>query len=184
MKKDNLDQLFKELEGAFDMEHPLEGHQDRFLQKLNAQKGVTSIPTKTKKWNWKYLSIAATFIVLVSLGIGIVNNRGGDEVQISPEVQQSQLYFTSLIEEEVERLNAIADEDTKVIIDDVMLQLEKLENDYTVLESKIQNDGANKQILHAMIINFQTRINLLQDVINQIEEIKEQKINSDENNII
>ena len=52
------------------------------------------------------------------------------------------------------------------------------------LEEDLANEGNSKQILHAMIINYQTRINLLQDVLTQIEEIKQFKTTQDENQII
>ena len=46
------------------------------------------------------------------------------------------------------------------------------ENNYKELELDLINGGNSKLILSAMITNFQTRIDLLQDVLQQVEEIK------------
>jgi len=62
-----------------------------------------------------------------------------------------------------------------------MIQLKKLETNYKQLETDLINGGNDKLILSAMITNFQTRIDLLQDVINQIETIKNLKNYNDEN---
>lgn len=49
MSKDNLDHLFKNLEGQFDVETPNEGHQARFLEKLNAIENTKTIVQKDSK---------------------------------------------------------------------------------------------------------------------------------------
>jgi len=56
-----------------------------------------------------------------------------------------------------------------------MVQLKKLENNYDLLEKEMIKGGNSKLILSAMITNFQTRIDLLQDVLDKIETIKKLK---------
>ena len=36
MEKENIDKLFDKLQGAYDTEEPIGGHQQRFLEKLQA----------------------------------------------------------------------------------------------------------------------------------------------------
>jgi len=62
-----------------------------------------------------------------------------------------------------------------------MLQLQRLETGYQNLEQDLVNGGNSKLILSAMITNFQTRIDLLQDVIDQISTIKTLKNQNDAN---
>ena len=101
--------------------------------------------------------------------------------EVSSEVSNTQFYFASLIEEQVNQLESENSPETKNIIDDTMIQLKKLETDYIKLESDLQKGGNSKMILSAMITNFQTRIALLQDVLGQIETIKNLKNYNDEN---
>lgn len=183
MENENIEQLFNKLQGTFDIEEPREGHQDRFLEKLQASQGVVSLDTKRRSW-WKPLSIAASVVLLVAVGIGFFNTtptRDEQVAEIAPEVSQTQFYFASLIEEQVKELEDMGTPETQKIIDDTMVQLKKLEANYSSLEEDLLNGGNSKLILSAMITNFQTRIDLLEDVLNQISTIKNLKNQNDAN---
>ena len=180
---ENLENWFKKIEGTFDTEEPQKGHQARFLDRLNASKGTTGLYRKNKSW-WRPLSIAASVLVLMTLGLAVFMSRPTlDEqvAEISPEVSKSQIYFAGLIEEQVNQLKRESTPATKKMIDDTLLQLKKLERNYGQLEQDLLNGGNSKLILSAMITNFQTRIDLLQDVLDQVETINNIKNNKDEN---
>lgn len=177
---DNISKLFERLEGTFDIETPDANHENRFLMKLKQQalanetsEEDTRKPVILFTW-WK--PMAAACVILLSLGIFIGSNfqfgTETQEVTFSPEVENSQLYFASLIEEELEKVKAAENEDTKEIVQDALLQIERLENDYNDLKNQLIEHGDDKRILYAMVANFQLRIDLLQNVLAQIEEIK------------
>ena len=105
-------------------------------------------------------------------------------VEISPEISKTEFYFANLIEQEVNKLQSESSPETKKIIADTMIQLDKLEKNYKSIESDLINGGNSKLILSAMITNFQTRIDLLEDVLNQVEEIKNIKNTDNEKTII
>lgn len=184
MKKDTIEELFIKLEGKFDTHEPEQGHHHRFLNKLNASKGVTaSAPQRKINWS-KSVSIAATIALLLTFGFfQLDSNPTIDEqvAKISPEVSKSQFYFASLIAEQIKELNSEKSPETERIIDDTMIQLKKLELDYTKMEQDLLNGGNSKLILSAMITNFQTRIDLLNEVMIQIENIKTIKNTNDAN---
>jgi uncharacterized protein YsxB (DUF464 family) len=185
MKKDNIDQLFNTLKGTFDTEEPNLGHELRFLEKLNTL-GETSTKAPKKNYNM-FFAIAASFIVLFGLGIIFFNNTPNITEQvfeISPEISKTEFYFANVIQQEINKLENEKTPETKKIIEDTMIQLTKLEKDYKNLELDLINGGNSKFILSAMIINFQTRIDLLQDVLNQIDEIKKIKNSENEKTII
>ncbi len=183
MEKDNLDRLFHNLKDSFDTEEPTTGHNLRFQEKLEAAQGVVSIQKKGSSW-WKSLSIAASIAIMASIGLGLYNSSPTIEEQvakISPEVSKTEFYFASLIEEQVKQLQSESTPETQKIISDTMVQLKKLEADYLVLEENLLKGGNSKLLLSAMITNFQTRIDLLQDVLNQVDTIKNIKNYNDEN---
>lgn len=183
MEKDNIDNLFDNLQGTFDMKEPVGGHQERFLEKLQASKGIASIQKAKNSW-WKPLMMAASVVLFLGIGFSLLIGSPTikDQVaEISPEVSQTQFYFASLIEEQVRELENESTPETKKIIDDTMVQLEKLDANYKTLEQDLLNGGNSKLILSAMITNFQTRIDLLQNVLNQVENIKNLKNYNDEN---
>lgn len=181
MKKDAIDKLFNNLQGSFDLEEPTMGHQDRFLEKLNAQNNKTIVHAPAKKWWLQPLSIAASIVLLISVGLGAYFNQPTEEiVSETTEVEQTQFYFASVIEQQLEAIQAEATPETKILVDNAMVAMKKLEEDYAALEAELQNNGDAEQILNAMITNFQTRINLLQDVLENIKQVKQLKNRTDE----
>ena len=183
MEKEDLEHLFDRLKGQFDTETPEIGHQKRFLAKLEATGGIHSVGGKGIKW-WKPLSIAASIAILSVIGINQFRSETTlDEkvAEISPEVSRTEFYFASLIGEQIQELEGKSTPETRRIIDDTMVQLKKLENDYEQLEQDLINGGNSKLILSAMITNFQTRMDLLKEVLSKIETIKKLKNYNDAN---
>ncbi|WP_350289071.1 hypothetical protein [uncultured Croceitalea sp.] len=182
-EKDNIEELFERLHKDFDFESPEGNHEQRFLEKLNQSKGVVSLQKKKRNW-LKPLSIAASVVLLCVLGLQFFTNQPTIKeqvVEISPEVTKTEFYFASLIEEQVEQLKNEKTPETARLVDDTLLQLNKLDGDYKKLEQELINGGNSKIILNAMIINFQTRIDLLKEVLNNIEDIKNLKSYNDAN---
>ena len=187
MKEESIDKVFKELQGKFDTQDPLPGHEARFLDKLNTAQGTISINRKKPGTWWKPLSIAASVVLLCALGLSLLNINPSMEQQvaeISPEVSDTRLYFTALIEQQVSELQAQSSPETEQMIAEVLGQLKKLDTNYKRLEQDLVNGGDANLILSAMIQNFQTRIALLQEVRNQIESIENYNNYDDENIII
>nr|WP_297911665.1 hypothetical protein [uncultured Allomuricauda sp.] len=183
MSEKSLEKLFERLQGEFDTEEPKNGHQERFLAKLNQNKGVVALPRKQTSW-WKPLSIAASIALLCIIGVQIFTQEQTIKeqvVEIAPEVSKTEFYFASLIEEQVQELKDAKSPETARLVEDTLFQLDKLETDYANLEQELVNGGDSKIILNAMITNFQTRIDLLKEVLASIENIKNLKSYNDEN---
>jgi hypothetical protein len=174
MKEDQFNELLNALTELPDREEPAVGHQERFLEKLNAVKEKGNGSLRRLDW-WKPLSIAASIVLVLGIFLGSqLWDKGVDKriTEISPEVSNTEFYFANLIEQQVAQLESENSPETRKIIDDTMLQLDQLESDYNQLKKDLLNGGNSKFILSAMIQNFQTRIDLMQDVLNQIETIK------------
>lgn len=172
MNKDPLHELFDSLQGSFDVEEPQEGHEERFYRKLKK----STVAHAPKKFGGAFYAIAATLAFIVGLGFfytSIIPTKEERLAEISPEVPRTQMYFASLIEEQVKLLEAEKNPSTSVLVTDTLEELQKLERDYEKLEEELLEGGNSKHILSAMITNFQTRIDLLTEVMNTIESIKE-----------
>jgi len=183
MKEDKLENIFKSIEDTVDLHEPKAGHQERFLEKLNAASEEKILGKRPTNW-WKPLSIAASIAVLIGLFIGNTFTTNGIDQQISkisPEVSNTEFYFANLIEQQVVLLETESSPETQNIIDDTLVQLGKLNMDYQKLKQDLINGGNSQFILSAMIQNFQTRIDLLKEVQNQIKTIKTFKTQSNEN---
>jgi len=174
MKKDVLGDLFKNLQGRFDTAQPAEGHFERFAQKLDR------LPKK-KRIKLRYLRpllVAASLALIFVLGILFNAPKSADLASVSPEMQNTQVFFTNMIQTELDKLKVEnKDETTKKMVTDALGQLALLEKDYESLKKDLVKSGYNQQVVYAMISNFQNRINLLKNVLEKIEKTREIKIN-------
>lgn len=179
-EKDNIDQLFSNLEGTFDVYFPNDNHEDRFLAKLNAVKAPVK-DSKTKTY-WKpLLAIAASLLICFALFNGLnQNSETLDLASVSPELSETQDFFTVTIAEELNKLDAERSPLTENIIYDAMRQLKILETDYNTLKSDLNESGNDKRVIYAMISNFQNRIELLTEVLEKIEDLKDLKATQNE----
>ena len=174
--QDNLEKIFKELENQFDLNEPNEGHFSRFEAKLN----------KGKKPNiliklWPFIAIAASVILIFGVWLGAsFSTQGMELAKVSSEMGETQNYFVATIEKELESIEKERNSDTEQIINDGLQQLNKLEVQYQVLTLELKESTEDKRIIYAMIANFQQRIEVLQSLLTQIEDVKQLKIQNNE----
>lgn len=183
MKNDNIETLFKDLHQDFDVETPSTGHHARFLEKLEAQNALGVLPTSiSKRELWKPITaIAATIVLLVALTFALKpQNSVSDLANVSPEMANTQSFFTSVINEKLNTINNEKSPETTLLIKDAMVQMDALENEYNQLKIDLTESGNDKRVIHAMINNFWNRINLLKEVVATIEDLKTINHNTDE----
>jgi len=182
MEKDTIDDLFNNLKGEFDINEPNQGHELRFLDKLKANDVVSTDFKNSSGFNWKpFLAIAASLVICFSVFMTLQNEPGTlDLASVSPELSETQDFFTSTIENELKKLNNERSPLTESIIADALKQIQNLETNYQNLKTDLTESGNDQRVIYAMITNFQNRIDILNTVLEQIETIKELKINKNE----
>tara|TARA_R110001583_G_scaffold412_2_gene3851 strand:+ start:95002 stop:95538 length:537 start_codon:yes stop_codon:yes gene_type:complete len=174
--ENNLDNIFKELENQFNIEEPTIGHFNRFESKLNA---ITT-PKKNYKF-FSYVAVAASIVLLVGVWLGAsFSNTGMELAGISPEMEETQSYFVSVIKNELTTIENERNNDTEQLINDALEQITKLELQYNTLTLELKESAEDKRIIYAMISNFQQRITVLQSLLIQIDTIKQLKTQNHE----
>lgn len=183
-EQDNIDKLFKRLEADFDHEVPSANHELRFLEKLEASKTAHKTVFYKKPVYRIAMGIAASILLMISVfTITQTTPESRDLASVSPELAQTQNFFTLTINEELKKLNQAKTPETEALIQDALKQMEILETDYESLKTDLIESGDDKRVIYAMISNFQNRIDILKTVLEQIESIKLLKNNSNENSI-
>ena len=178
MSKNTLENLFKNLENNFDIEIPEAGHEIRFLNKLNEKKVIKITTSKRNIWK-PLIVVAASIVLILVLVISIPTQKtSGDLATVSPKMAKTQDFFTLTINEELNKLNSEASPEVQNLINDALLQIKKLENDYNTLKIDLLESGDDNRVIYAMISNFQNRIDILQNTLNQIKNVKQLKNSS------
>lgn len=186
MKKDNIDKLFGKLENEFDIKTPNSGHQQRFLEKLQQQE-VSAPISDQKRIFWRpFLTVAASIVLCFSLFFFMQQREPEmkDLASVSPELSRTQDFFTLAIQSELASLEAERSPETEELINDALKQLKILEADYEKLKKDLTQSGDDKRVVYAMISNFQNRIDVLENVLENIENVKEFNQNASNQNTL
>ena len=180
----NLENKIMNNRSEFDYDEPGEGHFDRFTQKLQ-----TVFPGK-RFYIPYYLRIAAVLLFVSLTSIVIYEYirpsqwGAGDYTigKISPEYREVEDFFIHTINSKydmLENLNTGNNEQTKMIRD----ELKEMDVVFKNLSKELQNEPNNDRLINAMIQHYQMKLEILNSIIVQLEEIKQitSKNNKNEN---
>lgn len=170
--EDKLEQFFSK--NNFDHQEPHSGHFARFERKLNH-------PIKKQKTSWKWLSAVASVVLVLGFWLGSNHQKKQlDLADVSPKMEEVQTYFISTIHQELKTIEKNRSLKTENMIEGALNQLEELEDSYKVFIQELNNDGNSRKIINVMIKNYQQRLEILENVLQQIERIKNPNLKNDE----
>ncbi|MEE9408549.1 MAG: hypothetical protein V3V28_10805 [Polaribacter sp.] len=148
--------------------------------------------TKPKKKNYKWLSIAASVVLLISLAIKFypterieIKLTQPKEItlgNISPEFETIEKYYKNSINLEISQLEL--NDENKEIIDGYLLKIAELTKEYKSLTKELNTNGVNDSTIDALISNLQLRLQLLQRLKKQLKQLKNLKNTQNETQII
>lgn len=166
----NLEQYFDKNKEIFDVHEPNEGHFERFQVRLASQdrnEGGRS------SFSYYLMAIAASVLLVFGYWLGNFNsNKGIELADVSPQMEETQNFYMSAIRKEMEIISNKKTEENTRIIDDAFRQLEILGKNYQKLTLELKESGADKRVIHAMITNFQNRLFVLENLMDQLEELE------------
>lgn len=167
----SLEDIIKQNREEFDSEIPSEQVWSHIQSKLNKQKNV---------FTWKPYMAAAS-IMLFIMGTWLIANYKFDSKNstvasstIPNEVKEAQVQFTSLIELKRTELNAYRNAQPE-LINEFDKQLTELKNNYNSLLPQLQDANKRDIVLQAVIENLQMQVNVLNQQIEIINQLKTQQ---------
>ncbi|MFD0963743.1 hypothetical protein [Pseudofulvibacter geojedonensis] len=187
-ESDYIKNRFKEQEGFLDTEEPSAHHRDKFLKKLQQNEAKKANVKTNKKW-WQY-SVAAVFIL--SVGFAVLNMFQQDVTEevvttehskLPQEVVNIQFYMEESIRKELAKIELERNSDTEAIIEAAFKQLDFLEAEQKNIQEKLKLNY-DKRLVKSLIDNFNYRVQLLENVMQQIEISKEITNNNQEYEVI
>ena len=170
--EDKLHNFFSE--NDFDFQEPHSGHLERFERKLNQ-------PKKINKTSWKWLSVAASVVLVIGFWLGSSHQKQQMELaDVSPKMEEVENYFVSTIYNELKTIESNRSLETETIIEQALDQLEELEEAYNKFLTELNVEGNQRKVINSMIKNYQQRLQILENVLKQIEQIKNPNLINDE----
>lgn len=165
--KDKFEDYFSETN--FDLKTPQAGHFERFQNKLNNK-------STKKSFSWKWMSVAASIVLVLGFWMGSSHQQKQyDLANVSPKMKEVQNYFVSTITQELKEIEGNRSLATETIIEQALDELEDLEDNYSKFLKELEVKPNKQIIIAAMINNYQQRLLILENVMQQIKLIKNPK---------
>jgi hypothetical protein len=179
---ENLENKIMRNRTAFDNAEPGDGHYDRFIQKL----GHIS---QSRKYSIPYYIKVAVVLLLVSISSilvyeTVINPRFERNIysfgKLSPEYREVEDYFIRTINVKYNNLQNLDLED-EIQKDMILKELNEMDKIYQSLSKELENDPNNERLINAMIQHYQLKLEILTDLTNQLEIIKNAISNNNQN---
>lgn len=168
-----------------------EGHEARFLDRLDEALPETKENEESKKTSFSIYKIAAAIILIISLGALVYQqlqpNIEANEVvntdhentekpsltslgDVSPDLKKIEDYYLASINYELTQVEV--SEIGKQLFKSYMDKLALLNDEHKVLQQELTDIGPNEETINAMIDNLQFRLKLLYQLKEKLNELK------------
>jgi len=198
---DELKTFFEQNRGKFDTEEPEFGHFDRFQKKLEAEH------KQRAKFNYRMvLQIAASVAILVIVGVEVMSvlfGRGVETIKgevaelnigttneivrqatqnvksrLNPEYKETQQYYISLVDNRIDQIKANENMDEKQK-EELLKELSEMDELFVQLQKELKSSPDNQVLIDAMIKHYKIKIDVMNQILNNLNNIK--NLNTKEN---
>ncbi|GET28469.1 hypothetical protein [Prolixibacter sp. SD074] len=182
---DNLEKILKERRDDFP-EEPAEGHFERFQNRLEQ----TKRKTKRKKLLVSRVSRVAAVAIILLLSANLVlywfhpaNDQGravNQTEKISGEFNEAQLYYTARINDGISQLQKMAGQgvESSKEAKEIQKELTEMDSLYRNLQKELKANPGDERILNAMIEHYQTKLAIINTMLNDLKNASIQKKSS------
>jgi hypothetical protein len=174
--RNKIENFIKENRTEMDMFQPREALWDSIHEKLTSDK-------KHKNNRFRVLAVAASIVVLMVCSFLFVKNirpaKQQEVVQLPAAQQEAEVYFSSLIEVKKSELNKYKKENPE-LCKEFEKQIETLNVLYGQLKTEYKASAKKEVVISAMIENLQTQIQILNQQLLIIQQVKKQKSKANE----
>ena len=170
---------------SFDEEIPPKGHEERFLNKLD--KELHHKPNKKSIW----LKIAASMVLIIGVSLFFfiqnesqISDKVADKKDNSIPLREAENYYQNSFKSQFAAMaKNYTDNESLSMISESEKLINELEKDYEELEKELKTT-ADQRVATAMILNYKSRISILEMLIQKLEYVtqlkneKNEKINA------
>lgn len=143
--------------------------------KINPQNVVRK---KDRRLAWlRYAAAAAVLFAGLSAGIYFISGAGAGSDQLYGdlyrEIMETEAYYTGLVNQKYDELQPLMTS-TPELKEELDYDLNELDQIYEELKEDLKDNAGNPEVIEAMIQQYRTKVEILEDLLNQLKE-KENK---------
>ncbi|HOB84652.1 MAG TPA: hypothetical protein PKX27_12940 [Bacteroidales bacterium] len=176
----NIEDIIRNNRDLFEDTEPPKGHFDRFSTKLEERFHVQGV----KRSIVPYLLKAAVVTLLVTLSsLWIWDNFLSSEGKrmtlgdVSPQYREVENYYihqVNLLENEINTTAIIDDPEHKDMLKSEMRSMDSV---YVQLQKELKANPDDERIISAMIEHYQTKLEVMSYIVNQLKSIRDEQEN-------
>ena len=178
----NIEDIIRENKDIFEGSEPIDGHLERFNWKLEKR-----LHSATRRSIVPYLLRAAVVTVLVTLSSlwawdhFLRTDKGMTLGQVSPQYKEVENYYihqVGLMEGEIKNIDFANNPVQKT---ELNKELKSMDSTYVQLQKDLKANPNDERIINAMIEHYQTKIEVMSYILNQLKAIRKDNQNKPEN---
>jgi hypothetical protein len=179
---DQLEKIFKENRDQFDHAEPEAGHFNRFREKIDNKR-----PRGRKFFTYLKAASIALLVVLSSLWmydnlVSRTDSRDGISLgEISPEYRDAEIYYTRMVESKYDEIDNYRFPEDTIQKEILRKELSDMDVMYKNLQKELQNNPKDERLIHAMIEHYELKIDVMNQILDQLKQIKDLELNKDMN---
>jgi hypothetical protein len=179
----NIDEIIRSSRDLFEAEPP-EGHLERFERKLERRFGTGTV----KRSIVPYLLKAAVVTLLVTLSSlwtwdhfirpGSSRMALGDVSPQYREVENYYLHQVNMMESEISTVNFVENPEQQDVL---KREMKSMDSVYVQLQKELKANPDDERIINAMIEHYQTKLEVMSYIVNQLKIIRDENKKPEEN---
>jgi len=169
-----LEDKIRKNRDLFDGAEPSDGHFNRFQDRLESLHEAS--PRHMSRYAKRLIMVAAVIVILLGLSVTYYlvdpssNTNPVAAGTLPQEIQEARMYYDKLAEEKLQRINQCASSSSEAsyiqkVVDN---EIELLDSNSVKLEEALQDDNQNSRLINALIRNYKTKSDLLDDILNRL----------------
>jgi hypothetical protein len=190
-ERDNIEDLILNNLKELNDQEPLEGHFERFHEKLNRQN------TKKKTISINLVWKVAAIVVFVFMAVNqayiyfspdkqneelAANNTGFSLASVSPEYKEVEFYYTNAINVGMNQWNQLEaggyiSETEKQMMNNELVEFEER---FKNLQTDLAANPNDERVINAMLEYYQSKLEIINMIVNKLQEVKQEKNKSHE----
>ncbi len=168
----NIEKQIKEQRLLLDSDSPREGHEERFLQKL--ERLPQRRPVRRIRFRHAIQVAASVAIILTSAIVLVRQDKSGSKVanQDIPEaVMEADFYYTSQVDARYNEIQdfEFTDAEEKTVL---LKELKDLENYHQQLMKDLEANPDDDRVVNALIRHYQLKLEVMDQIITQLNQVK------------
>jgi len=179
-----IEELIRSNKDYFEAEEPSEGHFEKFRMKLEQRFQKEAVKRSIVPYLLK-AAVVTLLITLSSLWTWDHFLRPGRQrmtlSQVSPQYKEVESYYihqVNLVEDEITSSNITNNPEQKEMLKKEMNSMDSV---YIQLQKELKANPNDERIINAMIEHYQTKLEVMSFIVNQLKAIKNQNPNNVKN---